>query len=88
MRVRVRVHVRASGARTEWRGDVLHVWVTAPPVEGAANQAVLAAVADAFQARRSAGRLLACEHARDKLLEGRQGAARDGGRSAPPAPPQ
>ena len=75
VRVRVRVHVRAARARTEWRGDVLHVWVTAPPVEGAANQAVLEAVAGALGARRSGVRLLSGDRARDKLVE----VERDGG---------
>lgn len=45
MVITVRVHPRASRARVAWKGDVLEVWVTSPPVEGAANQAVLRAVA-------------------------------------------
>ena len=45
MLITVRVHPRASRAGTEWKGGVLEVWVSAPPVEGAANLAVLEAVA-------------------------------------------
>ncbi len=45
MLITVRVHPRASRAKTAWRDGVLEVWVTAPPLEGAANQAVLRAVA-------------------------------------------
>jgi uncharacterized protein YggU (UPF0235/DUF167 family) len=45
MLVTVRVHPRASRARVERKGEVIEVWVTAPPVEGAANRAVLEAVA-------------------------------------------
>jgi uncharacterized protein YggU (UPF0235/DUF167 family) len=43
--ITVRVHPRASRAKAVWMGDVLEVWVTAAPVEGAANQAVLRTVA-------------------------------------------
>jgi uncharacterized protein YggU (UPF0235/DUF167 family) len=43
--ITVRVHARASRAKAAWKGDVLEVWVTAAPVEGAANQAVLRTVA-------------------------------------------
>lgn len=45
MLITVRVHPRASRAKAAWKGEVLEVWVTAPPVESAANQAVLRAVA-------------------------------------------
>jgi len=42
--ITVRVHPRASRARTAWKGEELEVWVTAAPVDGAANEAVLKAV--------------------------------------------
>lgn len=45
MLISVRVHPRASRPRAAWNGDVLEVWVAAPPVGGAANRAVLEAVA-------------------------------------------
>jgi len=45
MLITVHVHPRASRAKTSWNGEQLEVWVTAPPVGGAANTAVLKALA-------------------------------------------
>lgn len=69
MLITVRVHPRASRVRTEWNHDVLEVWVTAPPVEGAANQAVLEAVARELGVRISALRLRSGAHSRTKIVE-------------------
>jgi uncharacterized protein YggU (UPF0235/DUF167 family) len=52
-----------------WEGDTLHVWVTARAVEGAANRALIEAVARALGVRASAVRLVAGERGRDKLLD-------------------
>jgi uncharacterized protein len=52
-----------------WDGEALHVWVTARAVEGAANRALLAAVARALGTRPSAVALVAGERSRDKVLE-------------------
>ena len=41
--IRVRAHPGASRDRLEWDGEVLHVWVTARAVAGAANRALVAA---------------------------------------------
>jgi hypothetical protein len=67
--ITVRVHPRASRARTEWRAGVLEVWVNAPPVEGAANQAVLEAVAKAMGVRPSAVTLRSGARSRTKVVE-------------------
>jgi uncharacterized protein len=69
MRVEVRVHPRASRARLQWDGRRLELWVTAPAVEGAANRAVLDAVAAWAGVRPSAVRLLSGERGRSKLVE-------------------
>jgi uncharacterized protein len=45
----VQVHPRSKRETAEWSDDILHIWVHAPPVEGAANDAVIA-----FLARRLA----------------------------------
>lgn len=74
MRVTVRVR---PGARTEsvggcWagpRGDALLVTVRARAVEGRANAAVVAAVAEAFGLSNSRVSLVAGERGRDKIVE-------------------
>ncbi len=69
MRIAVRAHPRAARSRVTWDGTLLHVWVTVPAVEGAANRALVDAVAGALGVRRSAVRLVAGERARVKQLE-------------------
>ncbi len=51
------------------RGDVLAVRVTAPPVDGRANEALLRLLARALDLPPSALRLVAGESARAKLVE-------------------
>ena len=45
LRVAVRVHARAARPRRRWDGKTLELWVTQPPVGGAANEAVILTVA-------------------------------------------
>jgi uncharacterized protein len=73
--ITVRVHPRASRAKAAWKGDVLEVWVTAPPVEGAANQAVLRAVARELGVPVSALSLRSGARGRIKIVEVKQGPA-------------
>ncbi|MGA8921781.1 MAG: DUF167 domain-containing protein [Candidatus Dormiibacterota bacterium] len=73
MLITVRVHPRASRARTEWKGEVLEVWVNAPPVEGAANQSVLEAVAKEMGVRLPAVSLRSGAHSRTKVVEVKKG---------------
>ena len=49
-------------------GDRLRVAVTAPPVDGEANAAVIAAVAEAFGVRRSAVTIVRGERGRRKTV--------------------
>ena len=74
MLITVRVHPRASRARTAWKDGVLEVWVTAPPVEGAANQAVLKAVAAELECPVSNVSLRSGAQSRLKVLEVKGGA--------------
>jgi uncharacterized protein len=67
--VTVRVHPRASRAKASWDGDVLELWVTAPPVEGAANEAVLKAVAHELGVPVSAVSLRSGARGRIKLVD-------------------
>jgi len=69
VRLAVRAHPGASRTSVEWDGAVLHVRVTARAVEGAANRAVIQAVADALGVRRSAVSLVAGHRSREKLVE-------------------
>ena len=65
----VRAHPRSSRARLRWDGRTLQVWVTAAPAEGAANLALIAAIADWLEIPRSAVRILAGQHGRTKVVE-------------------
>jgi uncharacterized protein len=68
MRIAVRAHPGASRERAEWEGGVLHVWVTARAVEGAANRALAKAVAAALGVRASAVTLVSGDRGRDKVF--------------------
>ncbi len=69
-RFRVKVHARAR--RNELvglQGDVLRIKVTAPPVEGKANQAVVELLAAHLRVPKSSIRIVSGEHAPLKLIE-------------------
>ena len=68
--LRVRVQPRAARAAIgDWRADgTLTVRVTAPPVEGRANAAVGALLAEALGVPTTAVRVVHGEHGRDKLV--------------------
>jgi uncharacterized protein len=69
VRLTVRVHPRASRQRVRGDGVQLELWVTAPAVDGAANRAVIAAVATWAGVRRGDVRLVAGERSRTKVVE-------------------
>lgn len=69
MLITVRVHPRASRQRVAWKGTTLEIWVTAPPAEGAANQAVLDAVAHELGVPRSTVTLRSGWRSRTKVVE-------------------
>jgi uncharacterized protein (TIGR00251 family) len=69
-RLAVRVQPRASKEGVMgWRGPTLCLRLTAPPVEGAANAACEALLAELLGLRRSEIRLVSGERSREKLFE-------------------
>lgn len=67
--LRVRVQPRASRDEVVgWNGATLRVRVSAPPVEGEANEALAALLARSFRVPRSAVTLVRGAHGRDKLV--------------------
>ena len=67
----LKLHVTPRGSRNEisgWRGDTLCVKLTAPPVEGAANAAIVKFVADSLGLRKSQVELVSGHKSRDKTL--------------------
>ncbi|HEX2647991.1 MAG TPA: DUF167 domain-containing protein [Candidatus Dormibacteraeota bacterium] len=68
-RIVVTVHPRASRHRLAEIDGVLHVWLSAAPVEGAANSELIALVADRYGVARSAIRIVSGRTSRHKLLE-------------------
>ncbi len=68
--LRLRVQPRASReAITGFRDDVLSVRVCAPPVDGAANAAVTALLAEALGVAPSRVRVVRGQRGRDKVVE-------------------
>jgi uncharacterized protein (TIGR00251 family) len=73
--LKIRVIPRAK--KTEWggkRGDALVVRLQAPPVEGAANEALIKFLAKEFGVRAGDVQIVSGERARDKVVrvEGRE----------------
>src|SRR3989441_12937706 len=67
--ISIRVQPRASrNAVVGWTGDSLNIRLTAPPVEGAANAACLAFLADLLDIPQSHIEILKGGRSRDKVL--------------------
>lgn len=66
------MHVQPRASRTEIagvHGDAIKVRLTAPPVDGAANAALVLFLADVLGVTRGAVRVVAGEQSRSKLVE-------------------
>jgi uncharacterized protein (TIGR00251 family) len=69
--IRLRLHVQPRASRTELagrHGDALKLRVAAPPVDGAANEAIVCFLAERLQVPRSAVRLEAGAGSRAKVI--------------------
>ena len=66
--VTVRVTPRARRNAVALTGDGVRVWLTAPPVDGAANAALLALLAEHLGVPRRALTLIRGETAREKVI--------------------
>ncbi len=67
----IRIHAQPGAKRTEvagTHGDALKIRVQAPPVEGAANAALVKFLAQALGVRQRDVEILSGEHARDKRI--------------------
>jgi len=67
----LKLHVIPRGSRNEIigkRGDSLCVKITAPPVEGAANEAIVKFIADALSVRKSQVEIVSGGKSREKTL--------------------
>jgi uncharacterized protein len=67
----LRVHVHARASRDEvvgWRADALRIRVSAPPIDGRANAAVVALIARVAGVARSAVKVVGGARSPDKLV--------------------
>lgn len=65
------LHVQPKASKDEWaglHGDRLKLRVKAPPVDGKANQYLLAFIADEFAVSKSACKLITGESGREKRI--------------------
>lgn len=68
--LKIRVNPRSSRNQvTGWRDDVLQIKLTAPPVEGAANKAVLEFLAEQLSIKKSQIALVSGATSREKTVE-------------------
>jgi uncharacterized protein len=67
--VRVKPGARRDAVGGRWAGDALIVAVSAPAVQGKANEAVRRALATAFGVRRRDVAIVTGDRARDKVVE-------------------
>lgn len=69
MRVNVRVMPRSSKNELRWEGDSLRVRLTAPPVDGAANAALLKFLAARLDLPKSALQIVQGATSRQKVIQ-------------------
>ena len=77
MRLSIRVIPRAKQNKVVEEDGRVKVYLTAPPVEGRANQALIGVLASHFQVKKSDVRIIRGEKSRDKVVEIEIGAAKN-----------
>jgi len=69
MRINIRVIPKAKQNKVVVEHDRLKVYLTAPPVEGKANQALMEILAEHYGVRRSQVKIISGLKGRDKVVE-------------------
>jgi uncharacterized protein len=69
MLISIRVIPKAKQNRVLREEDRLKVYLTAPAIEGRANEALIKALANYLQVRKSEVRIVRGEKSRDKIIE-------------------
>ena len=69
MLLNIRVQPNARQNKIVKEGDRYKVYLTAPPVEGKANQALIEFLAEYFQVKRSLVKIIKGLKSRDKIVE-------------------
>lgn len=65
----IKVAPRSSRNKAEWQGeDLLKVWLTAPPVDGEANAALIAFLAEALKLPKASVEIIRGHTARQKCV--------------------
>ncbi len=67
--IKVRVLPRSSRKGVEVEGDGIKVRLTAPPVEGAANEQLVEVLSETFGIRKSSFRIVRGQASRNKVIE-------------------
>ena len=68
----LKLHVTPRGSRNEitgWRDNILCIKTTAPPVDGAANAAIVKLIASTLNIRKSQVALVSGDKSREKTLK-------------------
>lgn len=69
MLIQVRLQPKSSQNRMEQDGETYKAWVSAPPIDGAANEALIKLVAKHFGVAPSKVEIVRGHTSRDKVLE-------------------
>lgn len=67
--IKVTVRTNSKKPRLEFFGDEAKIWVSQKPVEGEANKAVIAAIAEHFNTLPSSVRIVHGDKSRQKIVE-------------------